>query len=209
MNMLCKPHDKGPRACVTTFMSITFSFWVSWVDYLGSQSSQSPEQSSYCWTLDGSECSLYLSLPHEPDFVSFGVPVHKWSLLFLPLSTSGLYLISHLITVLSERWESWGKTSNPSGDISFHPFTGLSETIASDLIKSHPSHTIPKSVWWVGNESGSWEEFTCGQDLIPSDLIPVDCLQRSILALSESSFVLTEDIVNDLRKHWLKTRNKR
>ena len=61
----------------------------------------------------------------------------------------------------------------------------------------------------MGNESGSWEEFTCGQDLIPSDLIPVDCLQRSILALSESSFVLTEDIVNDLRKHWLKTRNKR
>ena len=110
MNMLCKPHNKGPIACVTIFMIITFSFWVSWVDSLGSQSSQSPEQSSYCWTLDGSERSLYLSLPHVPDFVSFGVPVHKWSLLFLPLSTSGLYLISHLITLLSERWESWGKT---------------------------------------------------------------------------------------------------
>lgn len=138
-----------------------------------------------------------------------GVPVHKWSLLFLPLSTSGLYLISHLIILLSERWESWDKTSNPNWDISFHPFTALSETIASDLIKSHPSHAIPKSVWWVGNESGFWEEFTCGQDLIPSDFIPVGHLQRSTLALSGSSFVFTENIVNDLRKHWIKTRNKR
>lgn len=165
------------------------------------------------WTiillLGGSEHRLCLPLPHAPYFVYLGVPAHKWRLLSLPLSTSGLYLISHLITLLSVTWESWGKTSNPTWDISFHPFTGLSETIDSALIKSHPSHTIPKSVWWVGNESGFWEEFTCGQDLTPSDLIPVGHLQRSTLALSGSSFVLTENIVNDLRKHWIKTRNKR
>ena len=39
MNMLCKPYNKGPIARVTIFMIITFSFWVSWVDSLGRQSS--------------------------------------------------------------------------------------------------------------------------------------------------------------------------
>lgn len=71
-----------------------------------------------------------------------------------------------------------------------------------DLVRSHPCHSVPKSVQHGGQgdkgmRSGFWEKFMRGQDLASSDLTPDAHLQKTALALSGSSFALAEDIAND------------
>lgn len=110
---------KGSVECVTISVVITFIIWAIWVDCLWCQSSQSPvtvillldfEQP---WTQSTLVFMLWTLIALGILRVSYTLPVTKWSLPFLPLSTSGLCSISHLTTLPSQRWEGWDKPSNP------------------------------------------------------------------------------------------------